>query len=59
MVENLGAVVRTARGIEGEEKVEGILETGMRAKVRGAVWVSRLTGRDMVCARAIEKDQEE
>jgi len=45
--------------MEGEEKVEGILEMGMRAKVRGAVWVNRLTGRDMVWERAIGKIQEE
>lgn len=45
--------------MEEEEKVEGILEMGMRAKVRGAVWVNRLTGRDMMWKRAIGKDQEE
>lgn len=45
--------------MEGEGKVEGILEMGMRAKVRGAVWVNRLTGRDMVWERAIGKNREE
>lgn len=37
---------------EEEAKVGESLETGMRAKVRGDVWVNRLTaGRDMIRLR--------
>lgn len=43
-----GAAATLEKGEEEEAKV-GSLETGMRAKVRGDVWVSRLTaGRDMI-----------
>lgn len=36
------------------------LETGMRAKVRGDVWVNRLTaGRDMVTLRSGKGKEEE
>jgi hypothetical protein len=38
-------------GMREEEAKVGNLETGMRARVRGEEWVSRLTaGRDMMCA---------
>lgn len=43
-----GAAAILEKG-EEEEATVGSLETGRRAKVRGDVWVSRLTaGRDMI-----------